>query len=822
MAPPRRPYIPIRPQMQITLSGQDRDPKAQRVLSMKDVLSLQTTNVVTPGSAKASFAFAHKPGDNWLWDFRAMDTLSVAAAITGPGGKPSFYPIWTGLLDNPQDDFSPDSGEVYPVDASTFYKKLETNTEGDFQSGYTDWSTKLVSQGSLPAWQVVTWAAQACGMTFAPGSPDTTGPDIRSVPTPIIGTDPSTYPGVNHQYMNWSNIVANAAQFVGRELFTDERGNLNYRVSHYENDPIGQIRKEWIIHPTVSIDTDMNLANEVRVRWGFQEQSGVGEINAGVANAPPGYPMSHYGLRQITVAAPWIFQLGDANWYAGWILSWFMHNTRPGIVQLAFAPDIVCGEVYILPWPQPTAYYVMSVVHNYRAGQAPTTTLGLSYGRPLGTKWYDIPAPANFGASILSSTSPQGSNGSLVGTTGAVTGSNWRISYYTPSGLADYSDADGEYLTGAYGYKLYQTFYERGATDPVHRSYARVRECAIAGPYTKNQHGDVVGPYVIPELSGQGQLSVPLAGPDPNTGTPDLTKQVHLSKGDMLMLQPSGLLVEVGDTIGTLTADAPNGRELDLFFWDASQVPDMPEFQDVIYLYVKEAGMVPPPYYDIPDQPIPGSGPVGAWTYGGAVASFAVSTMAQLGLDANGANRVANGGSPLGRFCKSQGSYWPPQNPPNPQEAQADPSIAGDCECVLFVRWCYAMGAGQNKASLPGISRANLADQPGGWVGNGMANVTGQLPQYGDVLVFNDIGQNIQNPGDFGHVAIVVGVTPPSGNQAGSVQLAQSNCLSGANGLPLTSSLPLVNDGGAFYVRDQSPNYFGLNVRSLLRWNGGQ
>jgi hypothetical protein len=129
----------------------------------------------------------------------------------------------------------------------------------------------------------------------------------------------------------------------------------------------------------------------------------------------------------------------------------------------------------------------------------------------------------------------------------------------------------------------------------------------------------------------------------------------------------------------------------------------------------------------------------------------------------------------------------------------------------------------KNGVTLRRIPLAKDADTADGWLADGMVNIsgTGQLPQPGDILVFSPSNTEVANGDNTGHVAIVYSVSPPTANQAGSVEVRQSNCVINADGSPQVHSFPLVNQGTGYRVMDNSPNYFGPTVRSLLRYGGG-
>ena len=144
-------------------------------------------------------------------------------------------------------------------------------------------------------------------------------------------------------------------------------------------------------------------------------------------------------------------------------------------------------------------------------------------------------------------------------------------------------------------------------------------------------------------------------------------------------------------------------------------------------------------------------------------------------------------------------SYDASQAPAAAQQAWNTPGWGnGNIQCVAFVDGVYR----QAGITLP--TTPNGADFWGAYQGQSgwseVANGQG-MPQPGDIIAFAGGAQG------FGHVAVVTGVTPPSGGQPGRVTFAQSNSPS-----PI-GSLPIAADGTV-------TAWPGYRVQGFIRANG--
>jgi hypothetical protein len=143
-------------------------------------------------------------------------------------------------------------------------------------------------------------------------------------------------------------------------------------------------------------------------------------------------------------------------------------------------------------------------------------------------------------------------------------------------------------------------------------------------------------------------------------------------------------------------------------------------------------------------------------------------------------------------WYKAPGSAYPPGLPTFPQSVIAYgqavcPGCAtwanGTYQCVSFVRGAYGpiypMRWTANAFDLWFVYQ----DKPGWQEIPSAAAPPGQrgLPEPGDVMVFAD--------SSIGHVAIVMSVVPPQGNQAGVVTFANANSVSPYTTMPLLPDL---------------------------------
>lgn len=553
------PIIPQSLFFDVALSG-----TSILTLDRTTLLQAKLTNTIMTGSAKASLTYAVAPGDprNWPWALRAMDSVKIQAWASGKPGDTNRIAIWAGLLDAVTVTENPSGGFGVQVDASTIWKALEVTTEtpATFE--------QRVQWTGLPVSQIVTIAAEICGVqvNVVPGIDPVT--DLFSV----VATDSSVE--TNPVYQDWATIAASASTIVGQELFADESGVLQYRQSQYDSAPLGMIPTERIISASMTLDTDAGIVNQAIVRYGVQGPLDTMQATAG---PPADYDVSHYRNRVLIIGAPWINDGAggasgqqQAQWYADWALSWAFHNSRTAVVSLAFWPQARVGAVYTLAWPagKQTNFYVASVVHDITTGGKAVTVLGLTYGRPLNTTWFQEPVPAGFGQygsvtnqQIAAAASGQGSSPNQL-----PTGTNWRTTYYTPKGLSTRTDGNGTYLTTAFGAKL----YPQGWQPPQALSlltYGKLRPCAYDPT------------YAVPELGGK-----------------------TISPGDTVRLQ-DGTMVQCWDTGSAVT-----GRHLDIFYEETPTAPP-PDYQTATFLNASNLGLQSMPS-QVPFGPSPSPTPI--------------------------------------------------------------------------------------------------------------------------------------------------------------------------------------------------------------------
>ena len=152
---------------------------------------------------------------------------------------------------------------------------------------------------------------------------------------------------------------------------------------------------------------------------------------------------------------------------------------------------------------------------------------------------------------------------------------------------------------------------------------------------------------------------------------------------------------------------------------------------------------------------------------GTGMASVALGTNAAIGTSTG--NQIATIATQLAgdlRGTNNQ-SFDPTQTPLATQQTWTTPGWGnGNVQCVAFVAGVF------NQAGNPLPQTPNATDfwstyqnRPG-W--SEVANGQG-MPQPGDIIALSGGAQG------FGHVAVVTGVMPPTGGQAGQVTFAQAN-----------------------------------------------
>lgn len=405
--------IPQRISLRVSINGSQAFTSDQRLLR-----ALKTTNTLLSGAADAEIDLFIPTGKRWPWGLRAMDKISIDAAVTSrptPISPATWKRIFTGVLTDVPVAEATDAGMHVPLKAASMYHVLEVTTETDanFQNRY--------KQSGVNVGDFINQAMGYAGLP--PAIVDTGAPDANSGLLPLGAIDPNGFQ-LNQQYQDWASVLASLAKMAGRELFADEDGNIRYRPSHYKNSSKGMIPSELLLNVQATLDTDAGIINRVQVRYTTQETTQRMATAPAVGTEIPGYDRPHYRDRLLIISAPWLWSLTDAEWLAQWVLSWAMSNTRPALVTMNFWPEVRVGEVRTLEWPMGTKtdYYVSSVVHQVTPGGPAITMLGLTYGRAPGFHWDIAPAPKNFG---------QGT-GPTNELTQTITAANWYTTVYTP------------------------------------------------------------------------------------------------------------------------------------------------------------------------------------------------------------------------------------------------------------------------------------------------------------------------------------------------------------------------------------------------------
>jgi hypothetical protein len=331
------PILSQRLVVEVRISGSQ-----DALIDARAIRSLRSTNTLTAGSAKLEVYAFYDPKDTSAWPYglRAMDNVYV----TGWAGRGKDTgvraPLWTGKLDSVEITEDPQGGRQVHLLASTVYKAFEVTTETPFEF------QSRINWEAMPPADVIQQACLSCGIA-GDALVIEDGPDLHTSPAAQVGSM-SSLSIENPQYLSWAAIVSSVATFAGRELYADEQGVIRYRLSKYDQAPAGTIPPERLVSAAVTLDTDQGLVNEVYVYYGTPQGAGQQALSAH-AGPVPGDDEAHYHRRALILPAPWLSQAGDAQWYADWVLSWATHNRRPGVVSVAFWPDVRVGQVYACP-----------------------------------------------------------------------------------------------------------------------------------------------------------------------------------------------------------------------------------------------------------------------------------------------------------------------------------------------------------------------------------------------------------------------------------------------------------------------------------------
>ena len=756
------------------------------------LVGMKTSVATVTGSQQAEFRFACDDSDSRWFMLRPMDVITVRSRVRGEPhplldmAAPGNDVVWTGFLDSVDREDDVRSGRVWSLKASTTYKAFEVATDSPDDVIAVNTTPYLSASDVLPR------ALAGSGIPNAWYDQEP-GPEFQLPWTAVAHMQVSDLPGMNPNYITYSALIASVAKLVGRELFSDERGIIHYRMSPYETDNSGTIPASRMMSNVITIETDKNLYNEVAVRFTtFQNESlaGTARIDNTAPTPDSSYPKTflppntaydydHYRKRLLTVGAPWIMQQSDAEWYANKLLEWSVRGTAQAFVVLVYSPDIKVGKVYALDYldtQHKRRYYVTGVMHNVTIGGQAITTLGLTFGRGNTDPWTIHLAPTQF-----ATTEPS----NVPGVAAPVDSSQqWKITYYTlhdqnQQPLATAADTFGNlYLQSISGARYFpQGWYRPGGGDLI--PYDRIRPCGVALDQSTRQ------PFTPSDLG------------------------VPLSWGDILYLDSDQRYIEVQDTGGGAVP-----YQCDLFYyidWTKGQRPPAPptQQQNVKYIYIKNRGDSPSVLSQVqagtfdPYQvaaAIPNVGNAGGGPGLQRVVTAALGAVQQLLRGVNKWYNKAVVNSALDKYARSV----------------FDDEYDQNIQCTFFAYYCMVFGTGHTPPSLPNGNKI-----PNAWVSGDPTNYAwvmqgnrGRQPAPGDVVSW--YGQ-FDNLNENGHVAIIIGVNPPQNPMTpGSFTVAQANC-------PTTTSvIPLALTGDGTYCAGNPSGEPGLgHVVGIIRYTGG-
>jgi len=200
--------------------------------------------------------------------------------------------------------------------------------------------------------------------------------------------DPSSLIQIFHpDYAKFSSILSSITIAASHEFFFDEDGCLIYRDTPYFQSPSIRITDDLIQNMTIKRE-DAPYVTHVHV-YGTPYGEGYKiPAHAQLTDIELDIPinMEKYRERRVVFNCPWIIDTAAAQAHADYMLFVLNASMISGAVTVPGLPRVKLGSsVEITSFEK--IYYVSSIQHIYQEDQSFMTTLGLSYGRPIGGNW---------------------------------------------------------------------------------------------------------------------------------------------------------------------------------------------------------------------------------------------------------------------------------------------------------------------------------------------------------------------------------------------------------------------------------------------------
>lgn len=344
-------------------------------IALRNLLSLTTSLKI--GQVISKFqAVVADPTDDLYKEIDSMDEVEIY--LTGIGGTPE--KVFTGFVDSTERAYAAGTQHRVKIGGSTPFKlfhitSLDQETIDLRATGYLKVGRKsaeivqdFAERVGIPRQDIVISLKDDYDVQLLPDA---------AKPLSLFHPD----------YAKFSSLLASIAIAASHEFFFDEQGRLIYRDVPYFQSPATRITDDLIQNVTVKRD-DAPYVTHVHV-YGMAMVGGIkvqghAELDEIELDIP--IDMGKYRERRIVINCPWIQHPDAARAHALFMLETLNASMISGAVTVPGLPRVKLGEsVEITSFEK--IYYVSSIQHIYQEGQSFMTTLGLSYGRPIGGNW---------------------------------------------------------------------------------------------------------------------------------------------------------------------------------------------------------------------------------------------------------------------------------------------------------------------------------------------------------------------------------------------------------------------------------------------------
>ena len=343
--------------------------------ALKNLVSLNTNIRIGQNIGQCQATFAD-PTDGLYKEIDSMDEVEIH--LKGIGG--TFEKVFTGFVDSSVRAFDSSTQHRVKISGSTPFKlfhitSLDKETIAKKAFGMLTYRRKSA--------EIIQDIALRVGIPR-----QNIKISLKDDYDVSLLVDPSSLIQIIHpDYAKFSSILASISIAASHEFFFDEDGCLVYRDTPYFQPPSVRITDDLVQSVTIKRE-DAPYVTHVHV-YGTPYGSGYKiPAHAQLVDIELDVPidMEKYKERHVVINCPWIVDTAAAQAHADYMLYVLNASMISGAITIPGLPKVRLGSsVEITSFEK--IYYVSSIQHIYQENQSFVTTLGLSYGRPIGGNW---------------------------------------------------------------------------------------------------------------------------------------------------------------------------------------------------------------------------------------------------------------------------------------------------------------------------------------------------------------------------------------------------------------------------------------------------